>query len=568
MGTNRGYDGRRIPVWELSPRHDSRRLCRILVLTPENRDERLSTWVWSDGNPTMPLFARYLMHTAQMRHQVGLWDRGRSLGGLRAQAADTVARLRAADSRQGRDSVRDVELDTASALAALPAMKHTVEIAAENMSHTLAAAVPIGEGRDLFADDQSLSNVFPTWLDDEIEYLQLDRDLLREAWLIVADSQSHHIDAAPARAARRADDEPSVGILTAMPVECHAMRSLLDNRHDAAVPVDRAHYVRGVLPSRDPERPHVVALVQTGATGTNAAADAATNMYRSIPSVTCLVMADIAAGVPDPANPLTMVAVYARVKASSWPTLMASTITQDWRTAAQGITDFHVGDIGTSSLGRTEEKAARTRAHVDEMLRKLVTGDRTDTPVVIFVDTAATRSIWPGLRDQSLGDVALPGDPLVDEGHHVAVVRLNDDVEEIGRPVDRLGGRRPKDQDTPGSPDRKPKLYRLAGSSLPLWLFPRMSRMIDSPRDGRAGTTATRWTLFTTDTRQVGKPWHAYRDGDPRRARRRLRSGRARGVDRSTVRHPVSWVGRTAFPVPLHLAVGADLDHPDYRAGS
>jgi nucleoside phosphorylase len=292
------------PVWELSPRDDSRRLRKILVLTPENHDERLSAWVWSDGNPAMPLFARYLMHAAKMRHQARLWDRGRSLGGLRARAADIVARLRAADSRPSRDSVWDVELDVASALATLPAMKHTVEIAADNMSRTLAGAVPVGEGRDLFADDHSLSKVFPTWLDDEIEYLQLDRDLLREASSIVADSRSHHTDAAPTRASRRADAEPSVGILTAMPVEFHAMRALLDDRHDAAVPVDRAHYVRGVLPSHDPEWPHRVVLAQTGATGTTAAADAATNMYRSFPSVTCLVMTGIAAGVPDPANPL------------------------------------------------------------------------------------------------------------------------------------------------------------------------------------------------------------------------------------------------------------------------
>lgn len=269
---------------------------------------------------------------------------------------------------------------------------------------------------------------------------------------------------------------------------------------------------------------------------------------------------------------LTMVAVHAREDASSWPTLMASTTTQDWRTAAQGITDFHAGGIGTSSLGRTEEKAARTRAHVDELLRKLVTGDRAGTPVVIFVDTAATRSIWPGLRDQSLGDAALPGDLLVDEGHDVAIVRLNDDVAEIGRPVSRLGGRRPKDHETPGSPGRKPKLYRLAESALPLWLFPRMSRVIDSP-GGRVGTTATRWTLSAKDTKQLRKqlrkPWPAYtateilvvRDGgfDP---------AALAALTARLCEHPVSWVGRTAFPVPLHLAVGADLDHPDYRAGS
>lgn len=265
---------------------------------------------------------------------------------------------------------------------------------------------------------------------------------------------------------------------------------------------------------------------------------------------------------------LTMVAVHARREAASWPTLMASTTTQDWRTAAQGITDFHAGDIGNSSFGRTEEKAARTRAHVDELLRKLVTGDRAGTPVVIFVDTAATRSIWPGLQDQSLGDAALPGDLLVEEGHDVAIVRLNDDLEEIGRPVGRLGGRRPKDEDTPGSPGRKPKLYRLTDSSLLLWLFPRMSRVIDSP-GGRAGTTATRWTLSAKDARQMRKAWHAYTATEILVVRTGgFTPAALAALTARLCEHPVSWVGRTAFPVPLHLAVGADLDHPDYRVGS
>lgn len=263
---------------------------------------------------------------------------------------------------------------------------------------------------------------------------------------------------------------------------------------------------------------------------------------------------------------LTMIAVHARADASYWSTLMSSATTQDWRTAAQGITDFHAGDIGTSSFGRSEEKAARTRAHVDERLRKLVTGDRVGTPIVIFVDTVATRSIWPGLQDQSLGVAALPGDLLVDEGHDVAVVRLNDDVMEIGRPVNRLGGRRPRDREKPGSPGRKPKLYRLVESAVPLWLYPRMSRVIDSV-GGATGADFTRWTLPADKAKQIGVPWHSYtateilvvRDGgfDP---------AALAALTARLCEHPVSWVGRTAFPVPLHLAVGADLDHPGHRA--
>ncbi|WP_410643366.1 RNaseH domain-containing protein [Amycolatopsis sp. lyj-346] len=262
---------------------------------------------------------------------------------------------------------------------------------------------------------------------------------------------------------------------------------------------------------------------------------------------------------------LTLVAVHACPE-GSWSTLMASTTTQDWRTAARGITDFHGGSIGDPYLGRSEEKAARTRAHVDEMLRKLVTGDRVGIPVVLFVDTVATRSIWPGLRDQSLGDGALPGDRLVQDGHDVALVRLNDDIAEIGRPVDRLGGRRPADPDTPGSPGRKPKLYRLTESAQPLWLFPRLSRKLDSLA-GRPSMNFTRWTLPAERKKELRASWHAYTATEILVVRAGgWEPAELAAITARLCEHPVSWDHRTSFPVPLHLAVGADRDHPSYRA--
>src|SRR5262249_52485857 len=85
----------------------------------------------------------------------------------------------------------------------------------------------------------------------------------------------------------------------AMPEEFHAMRMLLEHPEETSVPPDFARYVRGTLPSRDAGRSHQVVLTQTGDTGTNAAADAATNLSRSFPTVDCLLMVGIAAGVPD-----------------------------------------------------------------------------------------------------------------------------------------------------------------------------------------------------------------------------------------------------------------------------
>lgn len=301
-------------VWESSPLVDSRVLRRIVVLGAANRELALSAWVWSNGDPAAPPFARYLLHAAKLRHQVRVWNQGRDLKRLRGQVAGTVARQRvtangraadqAADAGQeaGREALQAVEIDVAAALRALSAMKRTVEIAADNMTRHLAGHVPDGTGLDLLGDDRELSRWFGEQLDDEIAYLAADRDLLREVGKIVPRPHSPRGGAVapervpPVAAATRG---ATIGILTAMPEEFHAMRMLLEQAEEISVPPDRARYVSGVLPSRDAARPHHVVLTKTGGTGLNAAADAATNLSRSFSSVDCLLVVGIAAGVPD-----------------------------------------------------------------------------------------------------------------------------------------------------------------------------------------------------------------------------------------------------------------------------
>lgn len=294
-------------IWEASPLVDSRVLRRIVVLGPANRELELSAWVWSNGDPAAPPFARYLLHAAKLRHQVRVWNQGRDLKRLRGQAADAVARLRvttngrAADQAvaAGHEALQAVEIDVAAALRALSAMKRTVEIAADNMTRHLAGYVPDGTGADLLGDDRELSRWFGERLDDEIAYLEADRDLLRDVSQIVPRSSDHRGgNAAPEREAVPIRGA-TIGLLTAMPEEFHAMLMLLEQAQEISVPPDPARYVSGVLPSRDPARPHHVVLTKTGGTGMNAAADATTNLSRSFPSVDCLLVVGIAAGVPD-----------------------------------------------------------------------------------------------------------------------------------------------------------------------------------------------------------------------------------------------------------------------------
>jgi nucleoside phosphorylase/bifunctional DNase/RNase len=96
---------------------------------------------------------------------------------------------------------------------------------------------------------------------------------------------------------------PAFGIVTALHEEFAAMRSFLGGWRRVSVPGDRADYFVGTLASFDQDQPHRVVLTMLGETGNDAAANACTNLLRSFPSVRCVLMVGIAAGVPNPGRP-------------------------------------------------------------------------------------------------------------------------------------------------------------------------------------------------------------------------------------------------------------------------
>jgi nucleoside phosphorylase len=95
---------------------------------------------------------------------------------------------------------------------------------------------------------------------------------------------------------------PVFGILTALPEEFAAMRSVTDDPQLTTVEGDRADYIIATMPSAGGGA-HAVALTMLGETGNDAAASACTNLLRSYPSVRCLLITGIAAGIPDPGRP-------------------------------------------------------------------------------------------------------------------------------------------------------------------------------------------------------------------------------------------------------------------------
>ncbi|HEY0636115.1 MAG TPA: CATRA conflict system CASPASE/TPR repeat-associated protein [Pseudonocardiaceae bacterium] len=289
-----------LTVWERSQCEDDRVERRLLVLTTPNLDRQLSTWTWThDGRPDLPALARYLMHTAKVRYQLRVHAEFGPIGDLCQDLDDGAARLRHAVDHGGPDPHREVvRLRAGLTLAtetttALEAMRRTVEIAAENAAHVLAAPAS-SPADDLVGDDSAVATWFVKHLGNDLGYLNTSRAGARRM-IELADGIRPQDGGG--------DGRPTLGIVTALPEEYTAMATLLDDHRRTAVGDDRATYLLGTLPSSDEQQAHRVVLTLLGDTGTHAAAGGCVNLIRSFNSVNCVVMVGIAAGVPNIRRP-------------------------------------------------------------------------------------------------------------------------------------------------------------------------------------------------------------------------------------------------------------------------
>src|SRR5262245_18081824 len=92
--------------------------------------------------------------------------------------------------------------------------------------------------------------------------------------------------------------EITVGIVTALPVECAALRLLIDGLERLVAAGDRNHYHVVWLPSADAVRPHRTVLTVLPEDGTRNAAAVCADMLRSFPTIRCVVVSGIGGGVP------------------------------------------------------------------------------------------------------------------------------------------------------------------------------------------------------------------------------------------------------------------------------
>jgi nucleoside phosphorylase len=96
----------------------------------------------------------------------------------------------------------------------------------------------------------------------------------------------------------------TVGLVTALPVECAAMQALIGGIRPLAAPgTDPNYYSTGALASKDPQKPHQVLITVLPQDGTRSAATVGTDLLRSFPELRVVIMVGIAGGIPAPHEP-------------------------------------------------------------------------------------------------------------------------------------------------------------------------------------------------------------------------------------------------------------------------
>ncbi len=255
---------------------------------------------------------------------------------------------------------------------------------------------------------------------------------------------------------------------------------------------------------------------------------------------------------PDPAQP--------------WRLEMYSRRDHAWVSLPRGEAAFGAGPIGVDQHARHKEGAALVREHIKAALRILPS----QTPLIIFVDTEACRTIWPGLQHVRFGEGALPSDGLEEGGRPVAVVSINTSYGEVPTPVDRADARGRRDRYRPQAPDDF--LHeRTTTTGLTSWYFAQKSRTYDGfGQTAVNGSTCTRLTIPDSLKKELlRKDWHSFTATQitvPHAASYRAKDLAALAA--ALCHQSLAWDARTRHPVPLHVAGAVDRSHPEYRGPS
>ncbi|MFY1669822.1 effector-associated domain 2-containing protein [Plantactinospora sp. WMMB334] len=199
----------------------------------------------------------------------------------------------------------------------------------------------------------------------------------------------------------RSSDPPGdvgVGIVTALPLECAAVRLMVNGLDDLEVPGDLNHYRVGTLPSRDSEHPHRVVVAVQAEDGTRNAAAICTDMARSFPGLAVFVMCGIAGGVPAPHQPDRHVRLG------------------DVVVATRGVVDYdHVRTVdGAETVRRPVQRPSTTLLRADRELQiKELTGEQPLRGLLDRTEIRGSMFSRPG-RSAGRGSPDIPVDPHLD----------------------------------------------------------------------------------------------------------------------------------------------------------
>ncbi|WP_058042223.1 RNaseH domain-containing protein [Streptomyces roseifaciens] len=249
-----------------------------------------------------------------------------------------------------------------------------------------------------------------------------------------------------------------------------------------------------------------------------------------------------------------------------WRLEMYSRRDHTWLPLPQGEASFGAGPIGVDQHARHKEGAALVREHIKAALR-ILPGQ---TPLIIFVDTEACRTIWPGLQHAQFSEGALPGDGLGGNGRSIAVVSINTSYGEVPTPVDRADARGRRDQARPQAPDDWLHA-RTTVTGLTSWYFAQKSRSYDGfGQTSINGSTYTRFTIpEELKEALLRKDWHSFTATQitvPQTGGHKAQDLAALAA--ALCHQSLAWDARTRLPVPLHVAGAVDRNHPEYRGPS
>ncbi|MGN9911762.1 CATRA conflict system CASPASE/TPR repeat-associated protein [Phytohabitans sp. LJ34] len=252
-------------MWELTPRLQVATERRFVVLAEAHNRAGLTAWVWSGSDRDAAPFTQYLLDAARVRYHGRV--RQRAEAGLEA----------------AYEGAADVEKLTVS-IASLRDMATSVGLARDNMVARVSAADACG----FVTDDRRVADRLVQQLEADQSYLESTRERVAV----------HNV-----RSALAATPAPTIGLVTALPVEFAAVRQTITDPEVRVIDGDYATYVLGTMPSADPDNPHQVALTLLGGTANPAAAAGVTGMFGGFASINQVVLVGVAAGIPAPKRP-------------------------------------------------------------------------------------------------------------------------------------------------------------------------------------------------------------------------------------------------------------------------